>query len=192
MKESSILYRLRDLQVIVLHPEGEVNDSLILQLIRIGCNVRHLWPPPDKINFDADVVFAGISQDRFYSKIKKLSDSFSDDVTIISVIEYESPTIISQMLEIRSHGVIALPINSNSILPSLVVARHNSENIKKCKKSVDKLNSKLMSSNLISKAKIKLMKIYNIGEEEAHRKMTKKSMEERKTLIKVSEEILSA
>ncbi|CAH1043655.1 ANTAR domain-containing response regulator [Halomonas sp. TD01] len=191
MKESPILYSLRDLQVLVMYPEGEVNDSLLLQLIRIGCNVRHLWPPPEKISFEVDVVFSAISQDRFYSKIKNLSKGFSNEATFITVIEYESPTVISQMLEIGAHGVISLPINSNTILPSLVLARNNSETIKKYNRSINKLEEKLALINVVNKAKILLMQKFNIEEEEAHRHLTKKSMEERKSLIKTSEEVLA-
>ncbi|SIN61300.1 ANTAR domain-containing response regulator [Vreelandella aquamarina] len=191
MKESPILHSLRDLQVLVMYPEGEVNDSLLLQLIRIGCNVRHLWPPPEKISFEVDVVFSAIPQDRFYSKIKNLSKGFSNEVTFITIIEYESPTVISQMLEIGAHGVISLPINSNTILPNLVLARNNSEIIKKHNRSIKKLEEKLALTNVVNKAKILLMQKFNIEEEEAHRHLTKKSMEERKSLIKTSEEILA-
>lgn len=191
MKESSILYSLRDLKVLVMYPEGEVNDSLLLQLIRIGCNVRHLWPPHEKTSFEVDVVFSVISQDRFYSKIKNLSKRLSNEVTFIAVIEYESPTVISQILEIGAHGVISLPIKSNTILPSLVLARNNSETIKKHNRSIKKLEEKLSLTNVVNKAKVFLMKKFNIEEEEAHRYLTKKSMEERKSLIKTSEEILS-
>ncbi|AQU83266.1 MULTISPECIES: ANTAR domain-containing response regulator [unclassified Halomonas] len=191
MKGSPILYSLRDLQVLVMYPEGEVNDSLLLQLIRIGCNVRHLWPPPEKISFEVDVVFSAIPQDHFYSKIKSLSKGFSNEVTFITVVEYESPTVISQMLEIGAHGVISLPINSNTILPSLVLARNNSEIIKKYNRSIEKLEEKLALINVVNKAKILLMQKFNMEEEEAHRHLTKKSMKERKSLIKTSEEILA-
>ena len=51
MSANSLLGSLRELQVLVLNPPGEVSDALVLQLIRIGCSVRQCWPPPEA--FDA-------------------------------------------------------------------------------------------------------------------------------------------
>ncbi|MGS9723193.1 transcriptional antitermination factor AmiR, partial [Pseudomonas aeruginosa] len=55
MSANSLLGSLRELQVLVLNPPGEVSDALVLQLIRIGCSVRQCWPPPEAFDVPVDV-----------------------------------------------------------------------------------------------------------------------------------------
>lgn len=63
---AAILNTLRDLQVLVINPPGDISDALVLQLIRIGCSVRQFWPPPEKCEVTVDVIFTGIFQSRHH------------------------------------------------------------------------------------------------------------------------------
>ncbi|MFX5941521.1 transcriptional antitermination factor AmiR, partial [Acinetobacter baumannii] len=72
MSANSLLGSLRELQVLVLNPPGEVSDALVLQLIRIGCSVRQCWPPPEAFDVPVDVVFTSIFQNRHHDEIAAL------------------------------------------------------------------------------------------------------------------------
>lgn len=190
MDNISILNKIRDLKILVLNPDSETTDSLVLQLTRIGCSVRCLWPLPKKLDFDVDVIFHGVFQDSCHAQLKNLVSSCGDEVTLISIIEYESPTVLSQILDIGSHGVILLPLISHNVFPQLVMARKNSHEIARRSKDVNKLNQKISSMSRINKAKIKIMARFGLTEEEAHKYLSRIAMETRKSLVEVSEQIL--
>ncbi|MGP5310814.1 ANTAR domain-containing response regulator [Vreelandella alkaliphila] len=190
MSNSSILGKLRDLQVLVLNPEGEVSDSLVLQLIRIGCPVRHLWPLPETLDFPVDIIFSGVFQDSSHARLKKIIRDSTDAVTLIFIVEYASPSTLSQLLEIESHGVVTVPLKSHDVLPSLVVARRNSEDLLKSRKEINKAHNKLSSMSLLNKAKVILMKNTPMTEEEAHQFLSKSAMEERKSIAEIAEMII--
>ena len=84
MSASSILNTLRELQVMVLNPPGEVSDSLVLQLIRIGCSVRQCWPPPKRFELAMDVIFTGIFQNRHHEEISALISASAPSTTVVS------------------------------------------------------------------------------------------------------------
>ncbi|NVL28616.1 hypothetical protein F2S73_24110 [Pseudomonas syringae pv. actinidiae] len=46
---------LRDISVLVIHPDDEDGRNLIAQLQRIGCQVRVQWPIPERLHSEADV-----------------------------------------------------------------------------------------------------------------------------------------
>jgi hypothetical protein len=47
---------LRDVSVLVMHPDDEDGRNLIEQLQRIGCQVRVQWPIPERLSAEADVI----------------------------------------------------------------------------------------------------------------------------------------
>ncbi|MCF3995289.1 transcriptional antitermination factor AmiR, partial [Pseudomonas aeruginosa] len=110
MSANSLLGSLRELQVLVLNPPGEVSDALVLQLIRIGCSVRQCWPPPEAFDVPVDVVFTSIFQNRHHDEIAALLAAGTPRTTLVALVEYESPAVLSQIIELECHGVITQPL----------------------------------------------------------------------------------
>jgi len=129
MSASSILGTLRELQVMVLNPPGDVSDALVLQLIRIGCSVRQSWPPPEQFDVHVDVIFTGIFQNRHHEEISGLITASHPRTTVVALVEYESPAVLSQIIELECHGVIIQPLDAHRILPALVSARRVRETL---------------------------------------------------------------
>jgi len=75
MADYRILNDLRNLQILVVSPEGSVGDALVLQLVRIGCAVKQSWPPPDDIDCDIDVVFFSATKRGAYNQVLQLPES---------------------------------------------------------------------------------------------------------------------
>ncbi|KAF0804042.1 aliphatic amidase regulator [Alcanivorax xiamenensis] len=187
---AAILNTLRDLRVLVINPPGDISDALVLQLIRIGCSVRHFWPPPEKCEVAVDVIFTGIFQSRHHEEISGLVTAGDPRTTVVALVEYESPAVLSQILELGCHGVITQPLDSHKVLPVLVSARRNSEETAKLKQKNAQLQDRIGNQTDINRAKVRLMKQHNWEEEQAHTFLSREAMKKRKSILEIAREIL--
>ena len=190
MSASSILNTLRELQVMVLNPPGEVSDSLVLQLIRIGCSVRQCWPPPKRFELAMDVIFTGIFQNRHHEEISALSAASAPSTTVVALVEYESPTVLSQIIELECHGVIIQPLDAHRILPVLVSARRISKELNKLKQKNSQLQERLVNQADINRAKVLLMNLHGWEESQAHAFLSQEAMKNRESILKAAQDVL--
>lgn len=190
MTGSSILNTLRELHVVVMCPPNEIYDSLALQLMRIGCSVQQHWPPPKKLDDAIDLVFCGIFEGRQHEELSKLIANGGPRLTTVAIVEYESPTILSQLLELGCHGVMALPLDSHKVLPALVCARRNSETHAKLLFKNAQLQDRLDNQADINKAKVLLMSANGWSEVEAHGYLSKEAMKGRESILGMARKII--
>lgn len=192
MSASTILASLRELQVMVLIPPSEVSDTLVLQLIRIGCSVRNCWPPPKRFDVAVDVIFTGIFQNRHHEDISALIASGQPSTTVLALVEYESPAVLSQIIELECHGVIILPLDAHRVLPSLVSARRVSGELLKLKQKNTQLQEKITSQADINRAKVMLMSRHGWEESQAHAWLSQEAMKQRESIQKIAQDVVKA
>lgn len=190
MSANSILGSLRELQVMVLNPPGALSDALVLQLIRIGCSVRQIWPPPKHFDAPVDVIFTGIFQNHHHEQISALVGSGSPRTTVVALVEYESPAVLSQIIELECHGVILQLLDAHKILPALVAARRVSEELFKLKQKHAQLQERLASQVDINRAKVLLMQLHGWEEGQAHGFLCQEAMKSREPILKVAQDLL--
>ncbi|MBU2014373.1 MAG: ANTAR domain-containing protein [Gammaproteobacteria bacterium] len=190
MSGPTILSTLRDLQVMLLNPPGEVSDALVLQLIRIGCSVRQCWPPPDQFDLHVDVIFTGIFQNRHHEEIGALVTSAHPRPTIVALVEYESPAVLSQIIELECHGVIIHPLDAHRILPALVSALRVSKELTKLKQKNEQLQERLLGQADVNRAKLLLMNAQGWNESEAHAFLSQEAMKSRRTLLETAQIVI--
>ncbi len=174
----------------VLSPPCEVTDTLMLQLIRIGCSVRNCWPPPKQFDVAVDVIFTGIFQNRHHEEISSLVRSSAAGTTVVALVEYESPAVLSQIIELECHGVIILPLDAHRILPALVSARRISGEMLRITHRCGQLQERLDQQSTISRAKLVLMKRHDWGEEQAHAWLSQEAMKQRESISKVAQDVV--
>ncbi|MCY1269876.1 Aliphatic amidase regulator [compost metagenome] len=191
MTASTILDTLRELRVGVVCPPSEINDALALQLIRIGCSVRQFWPPPKKFDTDIDIIFCRVFEDRYHDDLSRLILNGGHRMTAVALVEYESPTVLSQILELGCEGVIVLPLASNMVLPALVCARRNSEAYAKLIFKNAQLQERLENQADINKAKVLLMSTNGWSEGEAHSYLSKEAMKTREPLLDMARKVIN-
>ncbi|RON67171.1 ANTAR domain-containing response regulator [Pseudomonas fluorescens] len=190
MSTSSILDTLRNSEIMVINPPGDVSDSLVLKLIHIGCSVRHFWPPPKRFDRPIDLVFTGIFQNYYHEQISGLIATSEMRITVVALVEYESPAILSQIIELSCHGVIVQPLGRHMVLPVLVSARRNSEEIARLKQKNTLLLERLGNLADINQAKLLLMTEHGWVEEQAHSFLSREAMKCRKTILAIAREIV--
>ena len=185
-----MLKDLRALRVCVFHPRDTDGEGLTKQLERIGCQVQAFWPPLKVLPTGCDLVFMALLPDLLDSDFAWCE--VEDGPTVIAVIAYENPTIIEAVLRIGAKATIASPVRSFGLLSALVLARDLGGTIKKQKKRIVQLETKLTGARQISEAQDILCNQRGINKEEAYHAIREQAMNKRVTAEEIASAIINA
>lgn len=190
---SSVLSSLRDLRVLVIHPQDSEGNALLQQLNRIGCQAEAVWPYPDVFPPTVDVVFLSVEQDRLES-FRRLCDA-EDRVlkpTLIAMVNYESPVVLQAVIDADPDAVMTRPIRSLGVMTNLVMARQIWIREEAYRQDLQKVRSKLRSMKKINQAKSILMDVHRLSEDEAYCVLRDKAMAKRVTIEEMASSIINA
>ncbi len=137
-----------------------------------------------------DVVFTSIFQNRHHDEIAALLAAGTPRTTLVALVEYESPAVLSQIIELECHGVITQPLDAHRVLPVLVSARRISEEMAKLKQKTEQLQERIAGQARINQAKALLMQRHGWDEREAHQYLSREAMKRREPILKIAQELL--
>lgn len=181
---------LRSLRVLLVQPNNSDGTALRSHLMRIGCHVEKIWPPPADYPEEIDVVFVMV--DRVVESELTFTWQADDPAAVlIAVIDYENPLSIDRLLRMRADTVIGLPIRPFGILTNLLVTVNNHRREQQLRARCALLQARLESCRTIEKAKLAMMLTDNRSEQEAYAKLRKMAMTRRTTVDAISEELLA-
>lgn len=185
-----LLRNLRNLRVLVFHPQDADGDMLIQQLQRIGCQVMSLWPPLPEIPETVDAVFCAVRPDHAAFKCSWMGGEAQ--IPVVAVINYENPTIVDAALHMGARAVITCPVRSSGILSSLALAKQLTEEARGYRRRMERLEQKLLSANQISQAKAILMRTRNVSDSDAYRIIRDQAMGKRVATEEIARAIIHA
>jgi AmiR/NasT family two-component response regulator len=185
-----LLRNLRNLRVLVFHPQDADGDILIQQLQRIGCQVTSLWPPLPELPETADAIFCAVRPDQAAFKCTWMGGE--PQIPVIAVINYENPTIVDAALHMGARAVVTSPVRSLGILSSLALAKQLTEEARSCRKRMERLEQKLLSANQISQAKAILMRTRNLSDADAYKIIREQAMGKRVATEEIAKAIINA
>lgn len=110
---------------------------------------------------------------------------------LIALVEYEDPSTLQLVLEIRAAAVIGRPVKPFGLLTNLMIARSSWQ---QRADALAKLNDTLAQQLAFSKvtvAKILLKQQDNISDSQAHRIIQKRAMDNRCSLEMIAKEIMA-
>ena len=187
----SIIERLRGLNAMVLHPRDGDAEELLLQLNRIGCRAQAVWPPP-KVDADpVDIAFILVQEKPLESILEYLGRQ-STRPTLIGLAGYESPSVLNHLISLQVDSVLTKPIRPSGVLTSMVTGRRIWQECRHKDRLIGKLRSKVENSQKLNDAKLILMRLHEIGEQDAYRAMRQQAMESRQTVTEVAEAIIQS
>jgi AmiR/NasT family two-component response regulator len=188
MSGEALIRELRNLQACVIHPPDSMCDELVRHLKRIGCQVDTLWPVPDRWPARADVVFCLFAG---HPSLDGRTLKRSRDGTLIGIVEYESPTIVRELLEADVHAVIGKPIHPFGIMSTLTVASLRYRFERRQNSKIAKLDETLRSRRVVNNAVRLLAAERSISEEHAYQCIRRWSLEGRASMTKVADQVLA-
>ncbi|VVT14578.1 Two component response regulator [Marinobacter salarius] len=191
MEHDEIVGRLRGLNVLVLHPRDGDAEELLQQLNRIGCRAQAIWPPPRNISDKADLAFIQVSE-KPHDGINNYLMLTDGRPTLIGMAGYESPSVLQNLIDLQVDSVLPKPVRPYGVLSSIVVARRNWQQSKRHEKLIAKLKNKVENSHKMNEAKIILMQIHDLSEDQAYKSIRHQAMASRKTIAEVVQLIIES
>ncbi len=183
---------IRSVKVLVVHPKDRERNELVDHIRRIGCRVEAVWPPQDGIPPETDIVFVLFRQDALTTALLKALSERSSQVTLIGIVEFESPGVVEAVVRAGTSAVITKPIRAFGLLTSMIVAHSLSQKDKIYTDRIQKLETKLLGLKRLEKAKSILMSARSMTEEEAYETIRSRAMTRRVTMDAVCGAIIEA
>lgn len=166
----------RQLRVVVGHPRDFDGEVLLRHLQRLGCSVEHLWPTPDQLGVDADVVFCLIEPETRPFCVSMIEKA---DVALVGIVDPTHPKSMQMLADANPIAVLTKPIDPAALLTNLVVARNNSRYQRRLQSKISKLEETLRSVRKVERAKAILMEQRHIDESEAYAYLREQAMKKR-------------
>jgi len=187
---SQHLKELRQLHIILMHPDDADGLLLAQQLQRIGCQVRSVWPPVQQLPGDPDIVLLAVRPDFLHLLMPWASGEQAP--ALVAVVNYENPTIVSAVLELKAQAVLPSPIRSFGLLSTLVVARQIHKEHRQMQQHVHKLQNKLLGQRRVTDAKAILIATHQVSEDRAYEMLREQAMKKRVSVEEIAQAIIGA
>jgi len=186
------LREIRSVRVLVLHPKDRDCDALVAQIRRIGCLVSAVWPPQTDIPADTGIAFMLFRDDALTQAVLKVLAERGPSLTLIGIVEAESPFVIEAVARAGTSAVITKPVRSLGLLTTMVIAHGLADQARTQDERIGKLESRLASVRQIEAAKAILMSRKSISEQAAYEMIRSHAMAKRLTMEAICTTIIEA
>jgi response regulator NasT len=113
-------------------------------------------------------------------------------MTLIGIVEFESPAVIETVVRAGTSAVITKPIRAFGLLTSIIVAHTLNDRIRLASDRISKLKFRLLALKQIEQAKAILIARKGISEQEAYDAIRMRAMSKRMTMEAVCAAIIEA
>lgn len=172
----SPLQEFADLSAVIVAPVDDQTGLLLRELQRFRMRVRQVWPLPESVPGDADVVYCEYSPDLARRLPWIPGDARSALVVIVPQVEAIRPESLTHA---TPNAVLARPFTTNAVLSSLVLARSQFGYERRLRSKIEKLDENLRSMRTVERAKTILMATRQMQETEAYRFIRQQAMDRR-------------
>lgn len=109
---------------------------------------------------------------------------------VIMLTAFSQPELVERAVGLGVFAYIVKPIKETDLLPAIEITTARAREMKIIQQEVGKLRETLEIRKLVEKAKGLLMSVFSLSEAEAFRKIQKYSMDNRKSMKEVAEQII--
>jgi len=185
----SMVQELADLSAVVVAPVDDQTSLLLRELQRFRMRVRQVWPMPESVPGDADVVYCEYCGDLARRLPWIPGDARSALVVIVPQAE---PIQAEALSHATPNAVLSRPFTSNAVLSSLVLARSQFGYEKRLRSKIEKLDENLRSMRTVERAKAILMATRQMPETEAYSFIRRQAMDRRVSASAVAAAIVDS
>lgn len=185
----TMVQELADLSVIIVAPVDDQTSMLMRELQRFRMRVRQVWPMPESVPGDADVVYCEYCPDLARRLPWIPGDARSALVVIVPATESIQPEALSHA---TPNAVLSRPFTTNAVLSSLVLARSQFGYERRLRSKIEKLDENLRSMRTVERAKAILMATRQMPETEAYGFIRRQAMDRRVSASAVAAAIVDS
>ncbi|VIO65098.1 Aliphatic amidase regulator [Bradyrhizobium ivorense] len=185
----TMVQELADLSAVVVAPVDDQIGMLLRELQRFRMRVRQVWPMPESVPADADVVYCEYSPDLARRLPWIPGDARSALVVILPVTE---AIHADALCHATPNAILPRPFTPNAVLSSLVLARSQYGYERRLRSKIEKLDDNLRSMRTVERAKAILMATRQMPETEAYGFIRRQAMDRRVSASAVAAAIVDS
>lgn len=171
--------KFHNLSIAVIVKRDDHGEVLIREIQKTRARVQHIWPVPEDIPTEFDIVFCELIED-LPSRFRGMPDSAQ--VTFIVVIPASRSMDQKALQNSVPHAVIHLPCRAEEVLSSMIVALSHYQYARRLRQRIEKLDDNLRAMKTIERAKAIMMQSKNLNEEDAYKQLRLRAMQRRVTI----------
>jgi len=179
-----------DLDIVVATARDASGEALIRELQRTRARVRHLWPPPDPLPADTDVLFCDLVPS-LPGRLPWLPGEPKAALVALMPLAEASPDL-ELLRKAAPEAVLHRPYTAPAILAALVLARSRFGYERRLRGRIERLDLTLRSMHSVERAKAILMGARKMKEEDAYRFIRSQAMKRRIAVGVVATAIVDA
>lgn len=185
----SLMLELGTLDLTVATRRDEDGELLIRELQRVRAKVRHVWPIPDRLSEDTDIIFCDF--------VPGLADRIpwipgEPKAGLVAIIPLAPPPDLAALRDCAPDAVLHKPFTTYAILTSLTMARSQFQYGQRLRNRIEKLDENLRAMRSVERAKAILMSARNMREDEAYNFIRRQAMQRRVSISAVAAAIVDS
>lgn len=187
MTADALPAEITDICIVVVTERDGSGEGLIRELQRTRNRIRHIWPMPETLPTDADVIFCDLVSG-LPARLPWLPGE--PKAALVALISPGWRTDLDLLRKAAPEAVLHRPFSPAAILSSLILARSRFTYERRLRDRLEKLDATLRSMRNIERAKAILMKARNIDEDEAYGWLRAQAMRQRLPVSAVATKIV--
>jgi len=191
MEQRDVVAGLRQMQVGLCHPLGAECRLISQQLERLGMPYQQVWPPVMSDLQSVDLVVLALVPEAFIKIDKVLLETLKNKI-VVSVLQFESPTVLDLAYQLNSSALLFSPVKPFGVLSSIVLAVNQHKVREDLLKRIHKLEGRVESVRVVEQAKRFLMDTSGISDAEAFKIIRNRSIDKRCSIEEVAHSINTA
>lgn len=175
--------------IIVVSRRDDDGDILIRELQRTRARVLHVWPAPERLPTDGDVIYCDYSE---HLPVMIPWMPGLPEAALVVILPAGAPVDLACLHSAAPHAVVHRPISREAVRVSLALAQSQFRYERRLRARIEKLDETLRMTRRVERAKHVLMATRNLSEEEAYHYMRRLAMERRVSIGAVATAIVDS
>jgi AmiR/NasT family two-component response regulator len=186
----SVLKDIRELSVVILHPQDQDCEEISAQLRRLGCNYQVIWPTLEILPSGTDLVLLAVRPETLSMKYPWLGQPSTPP--LIPVVTFENPLTVTAVLQLDAFATIASPVRSAGLLTAIAVTLSQHRAKRMLERYLVRLEQKHSHVQLIERATQIVMASRGVDQPSAYKMMRSQAMAKRESIESIAREIVKA
>lgn len=189
MRGRAIAAELATLDIVVAARRDEDGEQMIRDLQRTRARIRHLWPVPERLPEDTDVLFCDLAPG-LPDRIPWVPGE--PKAALVAVIPRSPPPDLALLANAAPDAVLHKPFAPNAVVTSLLIARNQFRYGQRLRGRIEKLDETLRTMRSVERAKAIIMSTRGLREDEAYHFLRRQAMARRVPISAVAAAIVDS
>lgn len=177
-----------DLDIAVVTTNQEMSELLTRELHRVHANVRHVWPMPDLLPENVDVIYCDLVPDLS----RRIPWVPGNPKAALILLVKPGPVNLDLVRNLAPDAILHTPFAASEVFTSVLLAQTHFKYAQRLSSRIEKLDETLRSVRVVERAKLILMTKRKMDEEDAYRHLRQEAMSRRSTISAVAAAIVDS